>query len=88
MKEILKTLNDHGVGSYEEKRSQFIACSAPISSEEEALTFIKDMKGWHKKAHHYVYAYTVYDDEDSLICRYTDDREPQGTAGIPLLGVF
>lgn len=49
MKEILKTLNDHGVGSYEEKRSQFIACSAPISSEEEALTFIKDMKGWHKR---------------------------------------
>ena len=88
MKEIIKTLNDHGVGIYDEKRSSFIACSAPISSEEEAFNFIKDMKGWHKKADHYVYAYTVYDEENALISRYSDDREPQGTAGQPILGVF
>ena len=88
MKEIIKTLNDHGVGVYDEKRSSFIACSAPISSEEEAFIFIKDMKGWHKKADHYVYAYTVYDEENALISRYSDDKEPQGTAGQPILGVF
>lgn len=88
MKEVLKTLNDHGVGMYDEKRSNFIACSAPVESEDEALKFIKDMKSWHKKADHYVYAYTVYDDEDMLISRYSDDREPQGTAGVPVLGVF
>ena len=84
MKEIIKTLNDHGVGVYDEKRSSFIACSAPISSEEEAFIFIKDMKGWHKKADHYVYAYTVYDEENALISRYSDDKEPQGTAGQPI----
>ena len=88
MKEVLKTLNDHGVGTYDEKKSHFVACSAPVSSEAEALAFIKDMRGWHKKAHHYVYAYLVYDEEDSLISRYTEDREPQGTAGIPVLSVF
>ena len=88
MKESLKTLKDIGVGMYDEKKSHFIACSAPISSEEEALEFMKKIKGWHKRAHHYVYAYTVYDENDVMISRCTDDKEPQGSAGLASLSVL
>ncbi len=88
MKEVIKTLNDYGVGMYDEKKSQFIACAAPVSSEEEVQHFIKDIKCWHKKAHHYCDAYLINDESGNMVGRYTDDREPQGTAGVPILSVL
>lgn len=85
MKEIIKTLKDYGVGLYDEKRSHFVACSASVHSEQEALDFIQKIKGWHKRATHYVYVYLFSDENDIVVSRYSDDKEPQGTAGIPVL---
>ena len=67
-------------------KSKFIGYSSPIDSEEEAISFINDIKGKHKDATHNVYAY-VYGKE-SNIQRFSDDGEPSGTAGIPVLEVI
>ena len=87
MNEILKTLTSRGESLYEEKKSSFIGIAVPVSSEQEALEFIKSVRSEYKKARHYVYAYTVYEG-DTLISRYSDDGEPQGTGGVPVLGVL
>lgn len=67
-------------------KSRFIGYASPIESEEEAISFIKDIKEKHKDATHNVYAY-VYGRE-SNIQRFNDDGEPSGTAGIPVLQVI
>lgn len=87
MREIIKTISRRGESIYEEKKSSFIGIAVPISKEQEALDFIKNVRSEYKKAKHYVYAYTVYEG-DTLICRYSDDNEPQGTGGVPVLSVL
>lgn len=67
-------------------KSRFIGYACPIQSEEEALSFIDEIKEKHKDATHNVYAY-VYGRE-SNIQRFNDDGEPSGTAGIPVLEVI
>lgn len=74
--------------SYGEKeiiinKSRFIGSSKAIKSEEEALEFIDMVKIKYKDATHNVYAYIV--GKDSNIQRFSDDGEPSGTAGIPIL---
>lgn len=75
----------HGFGSDEVviNKSRFIGYAKPVESEEEAQSFIAEIKEKHKDATHNVYAYMV--GENSNIQRYSDDREPSGTAGIPIL---
>lgn len=85
MKDVYIALKAPGEAEFEEKKSRFIGCAAPIKSEEEALSFIKEVKSKYKKARHYVYAYNLCTDDGVLISRYSDDGEPQGTAGIPTL---
>ncbi|HHY64640.1 MAG TPA: YigZ family protein [Clostridiaceae bacterium] len=70
----------------EEKRSRFIARAKPVGSEAEALKFIQDIKTACWDATHNCYAYSV--GNDSLYQRYSDDGEPQGTAGLPMLDVI
>ncbi len=65
-----------------EKKSKFIANVAPVESEEEALEFLKDMKSKYSDATHNVYAYII---DENNIFRYSDDGEPGGTAGMPVL---
>ncbi|MDR0221606.1 MAG: IMPACT family protein [Lachnospiraceae bacterium] len=72
---------------FEEKHSRFIAQITPASSEEEALTFLRDVRKKHREATHNVYAYRIAN-EGTPICRHSDDGEPSGTAGMPLLEVF
>lgn len=65
------------------KKSRFIGQAAPVSSEEEALTFIRQVKDSHKTARHHCFAYIIGSNAGQM--RYQDDGEPQGTAGIPIL---
>lgn len=71
---------------FEEKRSQFIARARPVQSEPEAIEFIQSLKTSCWDATHNCYAYSI--DADSLYQRYSDDGEPQGTAGLPMLDVI
>jgi uncharacterized YigZ family protein len=68
-----------------EKRSRFIGYARPVTTEEEALEFVAAIKKRHWDAKHNVYAYVL---RDGQIRRYSDDGEPQGTAGIPVLEVL
>lgn len=68
-----------------EKKSVFIGHAKPIASEEEALEFIAEKRHRYADATHNVYAYSL---ENGLRARYSDDGEPQGTAGIPVLDVI
>lgn len=81
-----KTLHKYGVDECIIEKSTFIGYAKPIKSEEEAVEFVNEIKKKHKDATHNVWAYTV--GENMNIQRYSDDGEPQGTAGIPTLEVI
>ncbi len=78
-----KTLLKSGKAEIVIDKSLFIGYSSPVSSEEEAIKFIEEIKNNHKDATHNVSAYTV--GLNNEIQRYSDDGEPMGTAGIPVL---
>ena len=75
-----------GAGEVEftEKRSRFLGHLRPAQSEEEARRFIAEMKREHYDARHNCWCYIIRGGAE----RYSDDGEPQGTAGIPMLEVF
>ncbi len=81
-----KTLLGPGTGMYEEKRSRFVATAAPISTEEEALAFIKSVRTRDWDAGHHCHAYAL--DGSTSVRRCSDDGEPSGTAGVPILEVL
>lgn len=68
-----------------ERRSRFIGYIAPVRTEEEAVAFISEKKALHWDASHNVYAYILREGQTR---RYSDDGEPQGTAGVPVLEVL
>ncbi|MBR2661254.1 MAG: YigZ family protein [Clostridia bacterium] len=67
-------------------KSRFIGYCAPCESETEALAFLQGIRDEHKTATHHCYAYIV--GENSGIMRYSDDGEPGGTAGMPIMDVM
>lgn len=67
-----------------EKRSEFIGFSTFVENEESALEIIKQKKKEYQDATHNVYAYVIGEN----IARYSDDNEPQGTAGMPVLNAI
>ncbi len=79
------TISSVSSASFIEKRSEFIGCIAPVHTPKEAVDFINSIKAQHRKAKHNVYAYILRHDN---ISRYSDDGEPQGTAGVPVLDVL
>ena len=79
------TVSGSAKASFIEKRSEFIGCIAPVRTNDEAVAFINSIKAEHRKAKHNVYAYILREDN---ISRYSDDGEPQGTAGVPVLDVL
>lgn len=81
-----KSIHKEGRDEIIINKSKFIGSSCPVESEEEALKFIEKIKKEFKEATHNVYAYAI--GENSNIQRYSDDGEPSGTAGIPLLNVI
>ena len=79
------TISENAKASFIEKRSEFIGYIAPVKTNDEAVAFINSIKAEHRKAKHNVYAYILREDN---ISRYSDDGEPQGTAGVPVLDVL
>ena len=79
------TIKQHGEFEYEDRKSIFIAEASPVESEREALEFIDSVKRKYPDANHHVYAYVI---KENSIARFTDDREPQGTAGLPVLDII
>lgn len=79
------TLKKQGDALFTEKRSEFIGYACPVSSEREALEFIASIKQKHADARHNVWAYTLRENNTT---RFSDDGEPHGTAGIPVLDVL
>ena len=73
-----------GEASFTEKRSEFLGHVRPVESEEEARAFVAEMKKKYYDARHNCWCYIIKDGAE----RYSDDGEPQGTAGIPMLEVF
>ncbi len=76
------TLEGEGMAEFTEKKSVFIGHAAPAKSEEEALLFVKEKKKEYADARHNVWAYLQ---KGEIVARYSDDGEPQGTAGVPVL---
>lgn len=85
MKKTYKTVLKENRAEMIEKKSRFIASVKPVSTEEEALAFLNEIKTEFRDATHNVYAYII---SENNICRYSDDGEPGGTAGVPTLEVL
>lgn len=77
------TVKEEAQDSFEEKKSIFIGSVRRVYTEAEAKKFISNVKASQKDAKHNVYAYVV--GESMQVQRYSDDGEPQGSAGIPVL---
>ena len=73
-----------GASEYVDKRSRFLGLVRPAGSEDEARTIIAACKKQYHDARHNCWCYLLRDGTE----RYSDDGEPQGTAGIPMLEVF
>ena len=79
------TLAGAGESRYEEKRSVFLGFAGKFETEEEVLAWLGSLKRAYPDARHHVYAYRL---REGNTTRYSDDREPQGTAGMPTLDVL
>lgn len=76
------TLKQLGEYRFEDRRSEFIGYAKPVSDEASAIDFVNAVKKKYPDAKHWVYAYIL---RENSAMRFTDDREPQGTAGMPVL---
>lgn len=79
------TISGRSIAEIEEKKSRFIAHLAHVESEEETLSFLEEIRTEHRMARHNVYAYILRGEGASERIRYSDDGEPQKTAGLPTL---
>ncbi len=79
------TIKEQASFEYEDRKSVFIADAMPVSTEADALAFLEYIKKKYPDARHHVYAYVL---RDNSIMRFSDDHEPQGTAGMPVLDVI
>ncbi len=86
MAEKYKVIYQGGEGEIIEKKSRFIATTCPVETEEDALRFIESMKKKYWDARHNCYAYVI--GERGQLARCSDDGEPGGTAGKPMLDVL
>lgn len=80
------TILESGTGEIIEKKSRFIGYVRHVESEEEANEFVIEIKKKHYDARHNCYAYAVGEEQEVL--RFSDDGEPGGTAGKPILEVI
>ncbi len=76
------TVGQEGTDEFVERKSRFIGTCRPVETEEEALAFIARVKAKYWDASHNVYAYVL---RQGGVGRFSDDGEPQGTAGIPVI---
>ncbi len=85
MKEEYRTVMQGATAELVEKRSRFIATVMPVRTEAEAIGILESLKKKYWDARHNVYAYVI---EENNIQRYSDDGEPAGTAGVPVLDII
>lgn len=76
------TVKSQSSYTFIEKKSEFIGYCAPVKTEEEAVAFVNSIKKKHSDATHNCYAYVL---RAGFASRYSDDGEPHGTAGMPIL---
>ena len=81
-----KTLIRDAQDEFIVNKSRFIGHGRPCETEEEALAFLKSIREKHRDATHNCYAYVI--GENAGIMRYSDDGEPGGTAGLPMMEVL
>ena len=81
-----KTLRRSSSDEFIVNKSRFIGYAAPCETEEEALAFLNSIRQKHKDATHNCYAYVI--GQNAGIMRYSDDGEPGGTAGMPIMEVI
>lgn len=75
----------YGEGRYEDRKSKFIGEIFPVETPEAAIEAIQSVKAKYRDARHHCYAYII---REGNYMRYSDDGEPQGTAGMPILDVL
>lgn len=80
-----KTIRNRCEASFIEKKSEFIGYLCPVTTEQEAIDFINEIRAMHRKATHNCYAYIL---RDNNTARHSDDGEPGGTAGVPIYDVL
>ncbi len=80
------TLRSPGSDEFVINKSRFIGYASPVETEEEALSFLQKIRTKHRDASHNCYAYTI--GKNMGIMRYSDDGEPSGTAGLPMMEVI
>ena len=80
-----KTVMKEAEAEIIEKKSRFIGAAKPVETEQEALDFINEKRSRFYDASHNVYAYIL---SDNNIARFSDDGEPGGTAGMPVMEVL
>ena len=85
MKDLYTTIAKQAEAEIVEKRSRFIATVKPVKTEEEALAFLAELRQTYWNATHNVYEYII---EENNLMRYSDDGEPGGTAGLPVLDML
>ena len=81
-----KTIKQASADEFIVNKSRFIGYACPCKTEEEALAFLKKIREKHRDATHNCYAYVI--GANAGIMRYSDDGEPGGTAGLPMMEVL
>ncbi len=79
------TLKKEAEATLEDRRSVFVAKARPVQTEQEALDFLNAIRAEDRTATHNVFAYRL---RERNFSRYSDDGEPSGTAGLPVLDVL
>lgn len=86
MTESYMTVRQAGHNEVTIQKSRFIGYASPCATEEEAIRYIQAIREQHREARHHCYAYII--GSNSGIMRYSDDGEPGGTAGMPMLDLL
>lgn len=84
---MFKTISNNSIAEIVEKKSKFIANIFYVESQEEAEEKIKEIKKKYFDARHNCFAYSIFTKE-GIVERFSDDGEPSGTAGAPMLNIL
>ena len=82
--EYFNTIEQEAQAEYKDRGSKFIAYAYPLNSPDEFKKYLHNLKKEHPKAVHHCFAYRIGRDGNQF--RVSDDGEPAGTAGKPILG--
>lgn len=88
MRTLLNTPTDPAHDSFVEKKSEFIGDACHADSVDDALLFVEMIREQHPKSRHVAYAALITGEDGRIIERMSDDGEPSGTAGKPILDVL